>query len=390
MKVSRPIVIGFVVASAAIAVWAVRGYRGANDESPAADAASRTYHEYVGRDVCAECHAEQTRHFSGTGHARTFAKATGSPVAARLVDSGFTDVERDGGFRYEVRGDALQARFAPSSTAEPFPLQYAIGSGDHAVTFLTLLPASDGVPAGVEHRVSWFGHSDSPGLTPGHDGRIAAEPHEEFGLVKRGDSVSGCIACHTTTAQIDGDVVTHLRAGVGCEVCHGPGRAHVAAVEAGEDHQEMLYGGRFAELDQIQHCGRCHRTVADVPRGRVAREETAIVRFQPVGLVQSRCYTESNGELSCTTCHNPHEHASRTTRQAYDNQCVSCHRAGDTDRAACPVSAREGCVACHMPRVEFYSGIGFHDHWIRVRSAVDPPPMEPFPSVSGDPQLDER
>ena len=97
------------------------------------------------------------------------------------------------------------------------------------------------------------------------------------------------------------------------------------------------------------------------------------VRFQPVGIVQSKCYQKSAGAFSCVTCHDPHARVS-PDRPAYNQVCLSCHGiAGKTKPETlakpappCPVSSLSRCVDCHMPRKDAGQGILFSDHWIRV------------------------
>ena len=101
------------------------------------------------------------------------------------------------------------------------------------------------------------------------------------------------------------------------------------------------------------------------------RTNRKIVRYQPVGLVQSKCYVQSQGRLLCSTCHDPHEHATSRTTVEYEQICLQCHSAAP-HKIECRVSPKTGCVSCHMPRIEIHPPIAFHDHWIRVRDESDP------------------
>ncbi len=102
------------------------------------------------------------------------------------------------------------------------------------------------------------------------------------------------------------------------------------------------------------------------------------MRFQGATLTWSRCYTESDGGLSCVTCHDPHRDA-ETEPAHYEAACLRCHGPGP-DRArkrptTCPVDASGDCVRCHMPPARgVVPHITFHDHHIRVhRPAARPP-----------------
>ena len=68
-------------------------------------------------------------------------------------------------------------------------------------------------------------------------------------------------------------------------------------------------GGWTADA-QMGLCGQCHRHPSIFPREMIRPEETGLARFQPVGLMQSKCYTRSDGAFSCVNCHDPHARAS--------------------------------------------------------------------------------
>jgi hypothetical protein len=100
-----------------------------------------------------------------------------------------------------------------------------------------------------------------------------------------------------------------------------------------------------------------------VPQGEIRIDNAALVRHQPVGLMQSACFRKGDGKLSCSTCHDPHARSS-TDRVAYNANCLACHSA--PRQAACPVSSLDGCVDCHMPRRDVGRGMMMSDHWIRI------------------------
>ena len=153
---------------------------------------------------------------------------------------------------------------------------------------------------------------------------------------------------------------------VTCERCHGPARSHVAAARrgAGENDLRMPFGLEGATVDdQLRLCGSCHRTPEMVTSGAITTDNPVVVRYQPVGLVQSACFKGSDRSLGCTNCHDPHARTS-TDRAAYEATCRSCH--AERRVADCPVQPRSGCVACHMPRRDVARGMIMTDHWIRV------------------------
>lgn len=330
--------------------------------------------EFVGIETCARCHPREAADHAASGHSRTFARGIDSAAARRWDAKTFEDPERKYEYHYRFGPDGLSvtipARFGDTS----FPLDYAFGSGTHAVSFLTLVPNRDGGTDGVEHRVSSFGRDGHLALTPGHRGEEPRQKIEEFGLVHLSASgeLGRCVECHTTSGTVEGPRIENLIANVTCESCHGPGEAHVRRQErggAGSEPQQIA--SHWPAPQQLEMCGRCHRRT-DWLSKPPDRHDYKIVRFQPVGLSQSRCYQKSDGRLSCTTCHDPHRPPASDTPH-YDRKCLDCHVKDRKSAKSCPHRRPEGCVSCHMPPIEVHSGFVFSDHWIRVRAADDLP-----------------
>lgn len=338
---------------------------------------------YVGAAVCMQCHADIGKAYQTSGHAHTFHATSDSEAARRLGEAAFRDPQRNRTFRYHFDQEGLSVSLPEQFGDERFPLQYALGSGTHAVTFLTLLPHRDGGVVGLEHRATVYSQLRGLDLTVGH--RYLAAPVEDaehFGKVVDRQKLAECIACHTTSATLKGNEIVDLIPHVGCEKCHGPGRDHVAARRAGLPGPEFSPARRWpAAIDEVRTCGACHRMPETLKPSELTRGSRVLPRFQPAGLLQSPCFTRSKGELRCTTCHDPHAKTSADTA-AYERVCQECHQRQSV--RACPKGAT-GCVACHMPLVAFEDVAAFHDHWIRVRnSPEDPEPA--VPNVAGDPE----
>lgn len=322
--------------------------------------------DYAGHQVCAECHAEIAESHALSGHSRTFALTRDSSVAAKLC--GLTSQLPDPYGRYEYSCDAegvmvaIPARFQNRA----FPLEYALGSGDHATTFFSLMPDASGEVAGIEHRLSWYRSDESFDTTPGQEDLVPMLDAEYFGRVIEPDDARRCIGCHTTFVRFAGAQLHDLYPGVQCESCHGPGARHVQAARSG-DSAAALSGIRRSQnaAEELELCGRCHRRIEEIAEERLQRYPPSLIRFQPVGLVQSRCYLETPGGTRCTHCHDPHSPVSSRTQETQIQTCLGCH--GKEGQTECRVSAAGNCIECHMPLMDLVRGISFHDHWIRVR-----------------------
>lgn len=328
---------------------------------------------FAGNEACRECHEDIYDSYQQTGHAHTLRESHKVPSLQQLDGYEFFDPYRNVTLRYHVSDAGIEVSIPTVFGNDRFPLQYALGSGIHGITCLTLLPDVDGGTLGLEHRVTWYQSDGQMRLTPGHETLEAAQESEMFGRIVHRDLVGKCVACHATTSAIGEQEIVDLIPNVGCESCHGPGRAHIAAMENGdEDLQIRFAAGTWQPHEEIAVCAECHRSVDDIPDDVITTEEKRIIRFQSVGLVKSECYTASGRAFSCVTCHSPHQPVRRDDPAHYEAVCLNCHGsasddADDTSVVMCPVSPAENCLTCHMPSVEIIPGIHFADHWIRVR-----------------------
>jgi hypothetical protein len=91
------------------------------------------------------------------------------------------------------------------------------------------------------------------------------------------------------------------------------------------------------------------------------------VRHQPPTLVASACFRESQGRLSCLSCHSPHAPLERR-RSAYDSVCKTCHSTTRHVRSVMKLS----CTGCHMPEVNVRQGLIFTNHRIAIYKPSDP------------------
>jgi hypothetical protein len=328
---------------------------------------------YVGTARCADCHAPQAALHAQSGHASTFAETWDSDVARRLCGRSAELAEGYGRCEYDCDLQGLQVRMPDRLGDRAFPLDFAVGSGKHAVTFLSLIPDELGNTTGIEHHLSWFRADDVIDLTPGHAVPASASDVTMLGDILQEQAVIRCIGCHTTRHRIDNHRLTDLIPHVQCEACHGPGSEHVAAAQAGPQGPSPRAIARPVTANaEIELCGRCHRLPTDIAPDRLEGYADTLVRFQPVGLLQSRCYTESNQSLKCTTCHDPHAPAGTVSETRHEQTCRQCHSA--PHQHPCPVSPDRGCISCHMPAIEASRGTYLHDHWIRIRRDRDTTP----------------
>jgi Cytochrome c554 and c-prime len=343
---------------------------------------------YVGPQVCSECHPGEAALYSRSGHAWALRPAGRAVVSRRLDGKTVADPDSPGIlWSYRFRDGQLHLGRREGGHVEECILEYAFGSGHHATTFVSVVNRE--TPAILEHRLTYYTQDDSFGITPGHKMFPKPPGLTLHGKVLTPDDALRCFHCHTTAISAGDDQRIDeetMIPNVSCERCHGPGRAHVAAARRGARESELSlpFGpDRWSASTLLTLCGACHRHPSDSEPGQLVPEDTSLARFQPVGIMQSRCFNESAGAFSCVTCHDPHARAS-SDRASYEAVCLTCHGGAGRPRAparitvqpaektrregtSCPVAPRGGCVPCHMPRVDAGQNVLYTDHWIRIR-----------------------
>jgi hypothetical protein len=348
---------------------------------------------YIGSIACAECHPGEYALFTGSGHALTFRKAAERRVADELAGTSVADPEqKEVRWTYEKKNGQFLIGREEAGKLEQRVADYALGSGHHATTFVTVLDL-DQIKI-LEHRLTYYTREHELKTTPGQKVEDQDAKATPWGREVRSSQARKCFRCHATQLSAHDDSVIDPRSmipNVSCERCHGPGRAHVAAARRGAPEKELTMPmglGQWTVDSQLELCGKCHRHPSRVSPDRITEDDPALVRFQPIGLSQSKCFRGSDGGLSCVSCHDPHARATHDFR-FYEKVCMRCHRSSKTgldegeertapvslSGPACPVSPARGCVSCHMPKVDSGQHVLFTDHWIRVhRVAVKAQP----------------
>ncbi|MEM8668780.1 MAG: multiheme c-type cytochrome [Planctomycetota bacterium] len=329
---------------------------------------------YVGKDICKECHAENHKLHSVHGHAHTFRMANEPEVIEKFSGRTYETPEGYGTYSYDVVDGQLVAKIPEKFGDQPFALQFALGSGHHGMTLFSLVPDSKFGTVGIEHRASWYHKGDLLGATPGQLHTQPETPSELFGQRHVGEVMRKCVDCHVTTGEIKDQTVVNLTPSVNCEKCHGPGSVHVAQARKMKKPPPYSIGKKEWDAEsEIQLCGDCHRMPAAISRKELREYPAPLTRFQPIGMLRSECYLESNDTMKCTTCHSPHTTVAAFDTDFYVRKCIQCHDPNQSSQSdqkphtLCSVNQSSGCIECHMPAtaIDDY-GTEFHDHWIRV------------------------
>jgi hypothetical protein len=307
---------------------------------------------YAGPQACRSCHPEQFRTQAQSHHAQALRRAASTPLAGQLADRPLR--ERSGiEFTYAAAADGIAVTITKGSRRLEAMLEWAFGAGVQAVT-----PVGRWHGRYFEHRISWYQAPQQAARTIGHPSEPSRDPERALGRMQDNATITRCFECHATAVRPGPDLAAMLP-GVTCERCHGPGAEHAAH----PSRENIGAHTRESAAQSVRFCAECHRAPAGPSHGAPEITDPISIRFQPVGLMASRCYRASRS-LSCVTCHNPHQDLVRDAA-FYAARCLSCHATGGRTPVHCRRSARENCLPCHMRRSSPLPFLAFTDHRIR-------------------------
>lgn len=337
--------------------------------------------EFTGTAACAKCHIKKAATQETTPMAGTLIRAMDADVLHSKAEMTF----RNGKYLYKISSDTGKPEFTVTDGQRTLsaPLLWAFGTGKVGQSYLYQKSGDY-----FESRVTYFSTLQNIHFTPT---RALLAPHDLEEAMARPvgmPEVKRCFSCHSAGSSI-GDQFdpTKLMAGVTCEACHGPGRKHVAAMQASqlqggigdEEGKRLIFDpAKLSPGDSVDFCGSCHITWWDVKLTHLVGIYN--VRSQPYRLMSSKCWGNGDPRITCVACHDPHEPLSENAG-SYDQKCLACHAATADAKptkehpgAACPVGKKD-CSSCHMPKIDLPDmHHSFADHRIRIVRTGEPVP----------------
>jgi hypothetical protein len=361
-----------LAAAAVVRGWA-RTSGGDEDQKWQPTRAVVRLEDYVGSAGCAHCHRAIFEKQKTTDMAQAAARPAESRV---LLEHPTLSFER-GPYTYSLRREDGRVSFTVSDGRDKItePVFLVVGAG---AVFQTYLIEHQGayyrVPVNYYSAQGKLGLGEDPTAPP------PASLEATLGQRLTADGVRGCFRCHSP-ANVVGDRfdTDRLVPGDACEVCHGPGAKHVAAMRAGKPRESVIFNpAHLRPEEELDFCGDCHHSIQEVKQGNLRGVRTVL--SQPYRLVGSRCWNSADRRSRCAFCHDSHAPLVQETA-AYDAKCLACHVSSggaparaDQPGKPCPVGPRD-CAHCHMPKVSVPdSPIVFTDHRIRIAPAGTPYP----------------
>jgi tetratricopeptide (TPR) repeat protein len=323
---------------------------------------------------CATCHAAIAASYAKTPMARTFgtvlpsAKLPGLDTFTHKPSrQHYSLIQTPGAAPTLERSDESGAHVARK------PIHYWIGSGNHARSYISRNPSADL----IELPLTWYTEQQGHwAMSPAYD----TPQHAGFSR----KITYRCMFCHNAYPDLPAgadryDNATRWPAelpnGIDCQRCHGSGQHHIAAARARKPIAQIRAAitnpARLSPRRRDEVCLQCHLETTKNPlpgflklpdRGAFSYRpgeplENYMLHFDhaagtghdnkfefasaPYRLRQSACYLKSGGQMTCTTCHNPHRVSSSVS---YDQSCRSCHAKLPSEH-----TQQERCASCHMP-----------------------------------------
>jgi tetratricopeptide (TPR) repeat protein len=344
--------------------------------------------QYIGSKSCAQCHAAQYQAFTRTPMGRSLAAVSVTVAPEFTKPAQFVHQKTGRHYRiFQKQSRLLIEEFFLDKNqsvvySDPRNIRYAIGSGNHARSFLI-----ERAGRIYQAPITFFKNAGRWDMSPGYN------TADYVGFTRR--VTVNCLYCHSGRANAlnqAGDVFQASQAfaetAIGCERCHSPGQAHLA-----QPGKAIVNPAKLPAELRDQVCEQCHlfgaarvaqpgKSPTDYRPGERLDTVLAVydwnttatiaptVTGHPQEMKQSACWQKSQNRLWCGSCHEVHQKNLRAPTAAfYRAKCLGCHTRDKCSRAADASSAahrQNDCIACHMPKrpVIESAHVAFTDHRI--------------------------
>ncbi|MFM7625875.1 MAG: multiheme c-type cytochrome, partial [Gammaproteobacteria bacterium] len=417
----RPLLIAvglLALALAAGAWWWSRSSPGVAERASATAselAVLRATATFVGSAACAECHRAEHAAWKGSQHERAMQHATPDTVLGDFSGASYTRdgvtstfFKRDG--KFVIRTDG------PDGKLTDFEVKYTFGVEPQQQYLVEL-------PGGRLQAVSvtW----DTRSKEAGGQRWFRQYPKEkldhldELHWTQRAQNWNFmCADCHSTDVRKGYDDAKggydtrYAEVSVGCESCHGPGSAHVAAQRGGKPGGSGLGAAHGLTValherrdvawvidpvtgnarrsaprttdDEMETCARCHSRRSQFAEGWRAGDRL-LDHFLPVTLREGLYHADGQQQdevfiwgsfrqskmheagVTCGDCHDPHTQKMRLPGDATCAQCHAPAKYAVVEHHRHEIGkAGSKCVDCHMPATTYMVNDPRRDHGFKL------------------------
>ncbi|OLQ84355.1 deca-heme c-type cytochrome [Vibrio ponticus] len=363
--------------------------------------------QYVGSEVCRDCHQEQAEAWQGSHHDMAMKHADPLSVRGDFADATVKFKNQDN--RFFMRGDEYWVNIqGPDGQYRDYQILYTFGwepLQQYMVQF------EDGrvqvIPFAWDTREKQKGGQRWFHLYP------ETTPTDEFYWTNSGQNWNFmCADCHSTNLSKNYDATTNTyntrwsEINVGCEACHGAASQHVERVKNAQlADKKQAHVGLTRDLaqavnewvfkqgsttmqpkaihptDQLQTCAQCHsrRTqlneTADHVKGSFLDKYRLSLITPELYHHDGQIYDENyvygsflqsamaEKGVTCTNCHDPHSAKLKVAEEAI---CSQCHLASEYTPEKHtfhqPDTEASQCTTCHMPKTTYMQVDPRRDH----------------------------
>ncbi|ROV59936.1 deca-heme c-type cytochrome [Vibrio ponticus] len=363
--------------------------------------------QYVGSEVCRDCHQEQAEAWQGSHHDMAMKHADPLSVRGDFADATVKFNNQDN--RFFMRGDEYWVNIqGPDGQYRDYQILYTFGwepLQQYMVQFedgrVQLIPFVWDTREKQQGGQRWF-H-----LYPD------TTPTDEFYWTNSGQNWNFmCADCHSTNLAKNYDATTNTyntqwsEINVGCEACHGPASQHVELAKNAQlaDNKRAHFGltrdlaqavnewvfkqgsttmqpKAIHPTDQLQTCAQCHsrRTqlneTADHVKGSFLDKYRLSFITPELYHHDGQIYDENyvygsflqsamaEKGVTCTNCHDPHSAKLKVAEEAV---CSQCHLASEYTPEKHtfhqPDTEASQCTTCHMPQTTYMQVDPRRDH----------------------------
>lgn len=364
--------------------------------------------KYVGDENCKPCHSDIHENFHTTGMGRSLYKPSASNEIEDFENDNIVyDKKSDYYYKVIKKGsDYYQVEFRKDKDGNithelEKKIDYVMGSGNNTRSYLY---GEKGFF--YEMPVSWYTEKARWDMSPGY---------ENFNLRFSRPIIEECMNCHNSYTGFqefsENRYDPHLKEGIGCENCHGPGELHVLrqtdesdmfeSIDKDTIDRTIVNQANLPLKENLSVCFQCHlqgdvrvftdgRKQSDFRPGMKLEEVKTVfvqddieegdlkIASHAARMILSECFIKSDGGMTCITCHDPHVPVASVSNEFFNGKCMTCH---DTKTLTLNKLKEEhsnngNCVSCHMKQggTSDVLHVNFTDHWIRIESGMKETP----------------